>query len=233
MHEQTTTNQPAIHDGDVIEVDGPDGAVTALVLLANAKMVILDLCDDSTPVVIERHSLRPYRVFSDGQIANALAECGFRIRTVRRQFVLPIALHKASTDRTEVPSEAASIPAPGSPVDVHVGGDPVDHLVEIAHRRHLQEQHRPQAAARFPMAREHASSSGTAARLGTPRGRPACSTASVRCRPARARSAGRRTRSRRSRRYVTRSLGGEPVPPGRCRRRRRARAQADPPPASR
>jgi hypothetical protein len=69
MHEQTTTNRPAIQDGDVLEIDGPDGAVTALVLLANAKMVILDLCDDSTPVVIERHSLRPYRVFSDALLA--------------------------------------------------------------------------------------------------------------------------------------------------------------------
>jgi len=69
MHEQTTTNRPAIQDGDVLEIDGPDGAVTALVLLANTKMVILDLCDDSTPVVIERHLLRPYRVFSDALLA--------------------------------------------------------------------------------------------------------------------------------------------------------------------
>ena len=68
MHEQTA-NRPAIHDGDVIEVDGPDGAITALVLLASPKMVILDLCDDSTPIVIERHLLRPYRVFSDAALA--------------------------------------------------------------------------------------------------------------------------------------------------------------------
>ena len=69
MNEQTATNRPAIHDGDVIEVDGPDGAITALVLLASPKMVILDLCDDSTPVVIERLLLRPYRVFSDAALA--------------------------------------------------------------------------------------------------------------------------------------------------------------------
>ena len=68
MHEQTA-NRPAIHDGDVIEVDGPDGAITALVLLASPKMVILDLCDDSTPIVIERHLLRPYRVFSEAHLA--------------------------------------------------------------------------------------------------------------------------------------------------------------------
>ena len=69
MHEQTVINGPAIHDGDVIEVDGPDGAITALVLLASPKMVILDLCDDSTPIVIERHLLRPYRVFSEAALA--------------------------------------------------------------------------------------------------------------------------------------------------------------------
>jgi hypothetical protein len=69
MHEQMPANRPTIHDGDVIEVEGPDGAVTALVLLATPKMVILDLCDDSTPLVIERSSLRPYRVFSDAHLA--------------------------------------------------------------------------------------------------------------------------------------------------------------------
>jgi hypothetical protein len=73
MHEQTPARRPTIQDGDVIEVDGPDGAVTALVLLATPKMVILDLCDESTPVVIERHLLRPYRVFSDAPIAAAVA----------------------------------------------------------------------------------------------------------------------------------------------------------------
>jgi 2-polyprenyl-3-methyl-5-hydroxy-6-metoxy-1,4-benzoquinol methylase len=37
----------------------------------------------------------PYRVFLDRQIAGALAEHGFRVRSIDRQFVLPIALHKA------------------------------------------------------------------------------------------------------------------------------------------
>jgi len=69
MHEQMSASRPTINNGDVIEVDGPDGAVTALVLLATPKMVILDLCDDSTPIVIERASLRPYRVFSDDHLA--------------------------------------------------------------------------------------------------------------------------------------------------------------------
>lgn len=42
----------------------------------------------------------PYRVFSDGAIAAAMARNGFRIRSRHRQFVLPIALHKALGSRT-------------------------------------------------------------------------------------------------------------------------------------
>jgi 2-polyprenyl-3-methyl-5-hydroxy-6-metoxy-1,4-benzoquinol methylase len=41
----------------------------------------------------------PYRVFSDREIAMALAAHGFRIRSVHRQFVLPIAFHKAVGSR--------------------------------------------------------------------------------------------------------------------------------------
>ncbi len=41
----------------------------------------------------------PYRVFSDGQIAQSIEQNGFRIRRVDRQFVLPIALHKAIGSR--------------------------------------------------------------------------------------------------------------------------------------
>ena len=36
-----------------------------------------------------------YRVFTDSQIARALAQSGFRVRAAHRQFALPIALHKA------------------------------------------------------------------------------------------------------------------------------------------
>lgn len=35
-----------------------------------------------------------YRVFSDSEIADALSSCGFRVRSIHRQFVLPVALHK-------------------------------------------------------------------------------------------------------------------------------------------
>jgi SAM-dependent methyltransferase len=41
----------------------------------------------------------PYRVFGRGAIAGAFAQCGFRVRAVHRQFVLPIALHKAIGSR--------------------------------------------------------------------------------------------------------------------------------------
>lgn len=69
MLQQTPAPRPTIQDGDVIEVDGPGGPVTALVLLVNPSMVILDLCDGSTPVVLERDDLRPYRVFSEDNLA--------------------------------------------------------------------------------------------------------------------------------------------------------------------
>jgi ubiquinone/menaquinone biosynthesis C-methylase UbiE len=36
----------------------------------------------------------PYRVFSDAEISGAFDAGGFRIRSIHRQFVLPIALHK-------------------------------------------------------------------------------------------------------------------------------------------
>jgi SAM-dependent methyltransferase len=40
-----------------------------------------------------------YRVFRDGTIAKALADEGFEIRVLHKQFVLPIALHKAVGSR--------------------------------------------------------------------------------------------------------------------------------------
>lgn len=41
----------------------------------------------------------PYRVFTHRAIAEAFAACGFRIREAHRQFVLPIAVHKAIGSR--------------------------------------------------------------------------------------------------------------------------------------
>jgi hypothetical protein len=64
-----TMISPKMSDGDVIEVDGPNGPVTALVLLVNDRMAILDLCDGSTPVVLELEELGPYRVFEGSRLA--------------------------------------------------------------------------------------------------------------------------------------------------------------------
>jgi hypothetical protein len=64
-----TMISPKMRDGDVIEVEGPQGAVTALVLLVNDRMAILDLCDGSTPVVVELDELGAYRVFEGNTLA--------------------------------------------------------------------------------------------------------------------------------------------------------------------
>lgn len=45
-------------------------------------------------------STEPYRVFFDDDIADAFQDNGFRVRSVHRQFVLPIALHKAIGSRS-------------------------------------------------------------------------------------------------------------------------------------
>jgi len=58
-----------MQDGDVIEVDGPHGPVTALVLLVNESMAILDLCDGSMPAVVELDEISSYRVFSGSDLA--------------------------------------------------------------------------------------------------------------------------------------------------------------------
>lgn len=73
------------------------------------RTVVLDYPAMSSVAVLQsigrrvRHAFggqtEPYRVFSDGQIASALARNGFRIVAVDRQFVLPIALHKAVGSR--------------------------------------------------------------------------------------------------------------------------------------
>jgi 2-polyprenyl-3-methyl-5-hydroxy-6-metoxy-1,4-benzoquinol methylase len=66
----------------------------------------------------------PYRVFTDSAIARAFTQQGFRISAVHRQFVLPIALHKAIgsrafTERSErVLAAAGLLRLSGSPVTV-------------------------------------------------------------------------------------------------------------------
>jgi len=66
----------------------------------------------------------PYRVFFDGEIARAFAASGFRIQAIHRQFVLPIAVHKAiGSPRFTRGSESLLerlrlLPLVGSPVTV-------------------------------------------------------------------------------------------------------------------
>ena len=66
----------------------------------------------------------PYRVFADREIANALAAAGFQVRSVHKQFVLPVALHKTIGSRQfTLKSEAfleraGLLPRIGSPVTI-------------------------------------------------------------------------------------------------------------------
>jgi 2-polyprenyl-3-methyl-5-hydroxy-6-metoxy-1,4-benzoquinol methylase len=74
-------------------------------------------------------STEPYRVMAEGQVERAFNDNGFRIRAVHRQFVLPIALHKALgsrrfTERSERLLERAGL--------LKVFGSPVTILAERA-----------------------------------------------------------------------------------------------------
>jgi len=66
----------------------------------------------------------PYRVFTDSAIADAFDRSGFRIRSVHRQFVLPIAFHKAigsrrlTTSTEDLLARAGLLKAFGSPVSI-------------------------------------------------------------------------------------------------------------------
>lgn len=54
--------------GDVIEVKTiapDDDMMTALVLLATDEFLILDLCDGSTPLVVQSEEFAEYRKFDD------------------------------------------------------------------------------------------------------------------------------------------------------------------------
>jgi 2-polyprenyl-3-methyl-5-hydroxy-6-metoxy-1,4-benzoquinol methylase len=73
------------------------------------RLVIIDYPSASSFALFEAMARRvahavglrtePYRVFSRGAIAAALDQNGYRIRSMHRQFVLPIAFHKALGSR--------------------------------------------------------------------------------------------------------------------------------------
>jgi len=52
-----------IETGNVLEVRIDGEWTSALVLLASDEAVILDLCDGSTPVVLQAEELQEYRLF--------------------------------------------------------------------------------------------------------------------------------------------------------------------------
>jgi ubiquinone/menaquinone biosynthesis C-methylase UbiE len=73
------------------------------------RLVVVDYPSATSVALIESlarragHALgvrtEPYRVFTHRAIADAFVRCGFRIRSVHQQFVLPIAVHKAIGSR--------------------------------------------------------------------------------------------------------------------------------------
>jgi hypothetical protein len=73
------------------------------------RLVIVDYPSATSVALLESVARRamyaagvktePYRVFTHGSIADAFDRNGFRIRSVHRQFVLPIAFHKAVGSR--------------------------------------------------------------------------------------------------------------------------------------
>lgn len=69
----------------------------------------------------------PYRVFTDGAIRDEFARHGFAISRVHRQFVLPIALHKALGSRAASERVESALAAVGL---LRVAGSPVTVLAE-------------------------------------------------------------------------------------------------------
>jgi SAM-dependent methyltransferase len=113
--------------GDVHALDFPnrsfDVAVSLRVLMHSPRwrLAVAELCRVADRLVIfdypSAHSFalvqslwrralhafgvrtEPYRVFRDQEITDALDRAGYRVRSVQRQFVLPIAFHKAIGSR--------------------------------------------------------------------------------------------------------------------------------------
>jgi SAM-dependent methyltransferase len=109
--------------GDAHRLDAPDRSADAVVCLrvimhtpdwrasvqelcrVADKLLILDFPSARSAALVESLARRaghavglsaePYRVFRLRSVEAALAASGFRVRTIHRQFVLPIALHKA------------------------------------------------------------------------------------------------------------------------------------------
>jgi len=109
-------------------------AVVAELCRVADQLVIVDYPSATSVALVESVARRAahavgvrteaYRVFTHRTIADALARNGFRVRSVHRQFVLPIALHKAIgsrsfTQRSETVLDRLGLLKPfGSPVSL-------------------------------------------------------------------------------------------------------------------
>ena len=58
-----------VENGDVIELDVAGEIRTGLVLLINEVAAIIDLCDDTTPLVIATEDFAALRVFHPMELA--------------------------------------------------------------------------------------------------------------------------------------------------------------------
>jgi SAM-dependent methyltransferase len=77
--------------------------------------------------VVGARNTEPYRVFSGRAIREALAGHGFRITAEERQFVLPIALHKAIGSRAFTTRAEGALSAVGL---LRLAGSPVTIVAE-------------------------------------------------------------------------------------------------------
>lgn len=138
--------------GDVHALDFPDRSFDVVICLrvlmhtpawrrsvaelcrVSERLVVVDYPSATSFALVESLSRRalhaagrstePYRVFTDRVITKAFGECAFTVRSVHRQFVLPIALHKAigspsfTTAVEDMLDRARLLKTLGSPVSI-------------------------------------------------------------------------------------------------------------------
>ena len=105
----------------------------------SARRVIFDYPSASSAALVQSALRRltarvgvktePYRVFRHSDIAAALAASGFQIRNIHRQFVLPIAMHKAIGSRSATTRVEALLDRAGL---LRLFGSPVTIMAERA-----------------------------------------------------------------------------------------------------
>jgi hypothetical protein len=106
-----------------------------------SRRVIVDYPSSSSAAWLQSMSRRissrlgaktePYRVFADRDVAAALGTFGFEVRELHRQFVLPIALHKAIGSRRLTTTVETLLERAGL---LRMFGSPVTVMAERAER---------------------------------------------------------------------------------------------------